>query len=215
MPSSLLTPTNETTLDGWFMDHLVCPRDHRRLALSNGRLACAAGHSYPVVKGIPVMLLDDVPETLNVMSVSAEQARCGRAGDDTNEFFLETLGISAEERQGVAQLAAKGNATVDPVVSFLVAATNGIMYRPLIGKLESYPVPELPLPEREWEDVFGHWLQLGTVVHCGGEKRLCAGRARPVTRRRASGAAGCHSTGCERSICRRRCPVAAFQGAFF
>ena len=137
---------NVTTLDGWFLDHLVCPRDHRELALSNACLTCAGGHSYPIVKGVPVMLLDGVPETLYVMSVSTEQARCGRADDDTDELFLETLGISAAERQGVAQLAAKGNATVDPVVSFLVAATNGIMYRQLIGKLESYPVPELPLP---------------------------------------------------------------------
>jgi SAM-dependent methyltransferase/uncharacterized protein YbaR (Trm112 family) len=145
MPSSLPIPTNVTTLDGWFVDHLVCPRDHRELALSNGCLTCSGGHFYPIVKGVPVMLLDDVPETLDVMSVSAELARCGRAGDDTNELFLETLGISAEERQGAAQLAARGEARVDPVVSFLVAATNGIMYRQLVGKLESYPVPELPL----------------------------------------------------------------------
>lgn len=146
MPDSLPTTTSNMVLDRWFMDHLVCPRDHRELVLSNDCLTCSAGHSYPVVEGVPVMLLDDVPETLDVMSISAEQARCGRVRDDTNELFLETLGISAEEREGVARLAARRKAGVDPVVSFLVAATNGLMYRQLVGKLESYPIPELPLP---------------------------------------------------------------------
>src|SRR5262245_56090075 len=97
MPSSSPTLASETTLDRWFLDHLVCPRDHRGLALSNTRLACSAGHSYPVVKGVPVMLLDDVPTTLDVISVSSEQARCGQAGDDIDELFLETLAISVEE----------------------------------------------------------------------------------------------------------------------
>lgn len=92
------------------------------------------------------MLLDEVPETLGVMSASAAQARKGREGDDPNDLFLETLGISAEERQGIARLAARGDAKVDPVVSFLVAATNGLMYRQLVGKLGAYPIPELPLP---------------------------------------------------------------------
>src|SRR6187402_1499218 len=35
---------------------------------------------------------------------------------------------------------------IDPVVAFLVAATNGLLYRHLIGQLTSYPIPDLALP---------------------------------------------------------------------
>ncbi len=140
---------SEPPLNGWFLDHLVCPRDQLELVLSNRRLQCAGGHTYPVVNGVPVMLLEEVSETLDVMSASVAQARRASERDNANELYLETLGISAEERQGAARLAAQGNASVDPVVSFLVAATNGLMYRQMVGKLQTYPIPEIPLPKSE------------------------------------------------------------------
>ena len=38
---------------------------------------------------------------------------------------------------------------IDPVVAYLIAATNGLMYRHLIGRLESYPIPDIDLPPGE------------------------------------------------------------------
>jgi len=149
MSEPLPTAISEAMLDGWFLDNLVCPRDQLELVLSNGRLRCAGGHTYPVVKGVPVMLLERASETLDVMSASVEQARRASEVDNANELFLETLGISDEERQGVARLVAKGNNSVDPVVNYLVAATNGLMYRQMIGKLQTYPIPGIPLPESD------------------------------------------------------------------
>jgi SAM-dependent methyltransferase len=35
---------------------------------------------------------------------------------------------------------------IDPIVSFLVGATNGIAYKHLRGRLSDYPIPELRLP---------------------------------------------------------------------
>lgn len=56
---------------------LTCPRD--QLPLDG--LRCRGGHSYPVYDGIPILLRDDVPETLWTISNSIRQAR-GEA-----EFF--------------------------------------------------------------------------------------------------------------------------------
>ena len=36
---------------------------------------------------------------------------------------------------------------IDPFVQDMIAGTNGLMYRPLIGRLDRYPVPKFPLPK--------------------------------------------------------------------
>lgn len=134
------------TLDPWYLEHLACPRDHGRLSFDGHGLRCTAGHVYPVVDGLPVMLLDDVDQTMPLALQSIGRAR-GDAGDTrAPEFYLESLGISDEERAGILALAKTGRAVVDPVVAYLVSATNGIMYSHLIGHLREYPIPELRLP---------------------------------------------------------------------
>lgn len=40
---------------------------------------------------------------------------------------------------------------MDPVVAYSVAATNGLLYRGLTGRVSRYPVPDLPLPDSEGE----------------------------------------------------------------
>jgi 2-polyprenyl-3-methyl-5-hydroxy-6-metoxy-1,4-benzoquinol methylase/uncharacterized protein YbaR (Trm112 family) len=148
MPHSVPGTTSDTALERWFVDHLVCPREHNAMGLSNAHLTCAAGHSYPIVLGIPVMLLDDVSETHAVMSASLRQGTRwadGAAAGNIDELFLETLGISPEERQGIARLAASGHSSIDPVVNYVVAATNGMMYRQMVGNLRAYPIPEMPV----------------------------------------------------------------------
>lgn len=130
-------------MDSWYLTNLVCPRDSTDLEQKEEGLVCRQGHQYPVVDGIPVMLLDDVEQTMDIAENSLKLAR-GKS--DSSGFYLDSIGISAEEKRGVQSLAAGNNGNVDPVVAFLVSATNGIMYKPLIGKLQRYPIPDLPLP---------------------------------------------------------------------
>lgn len=130
------------TLDSWFLEHLVCPRDQERLRLDGSALVCAQNHRYPVIDGTPVMLVGDAAPTIDVAPKSLATAT---GGGDASSLYLDTLSLSDDERRGIAELARTGSA-IDPVVAYLVAATNGLMYKHLIGALDRYPVPPLPLP---------------------------------------------------------------------
>lgn len=60
-------------------------------------------------------------------------------------------------RDGVPTAEPSRAGDVDPVVQEAIAATGGLMYRPLIGQLESYPIPELRLPRASGQT----FLELG------------------------------------------------------
>jgi SAM-dependent methyltransferase len=134
-----------TAIDPWWLEHLVCPVDHQRLSLTGGDLACGAGHRYPVADGTPVMLVPDAAPTIGVETASLQRAAGAAIDQRAPGLYLESLGISAEEKAEVVELADRGG-TIDPVVALLVAATNGLMYRHLLGTLDRYPIPDLPLP---------------------------------------------------------------------
>ena len=137
--------TPAALLDPWFLDHLVCPVDHGALQLVGGAFECAAGHRFPIVDGVPVMVVESVPPTMAGGEQSLARAR-GIPGDTRAPgLYLESLGISEDEKLGVIDLARRGS-SIDAVVAYLVAATNGLMYRHLIGTLNRYPIPDLPLP---------------------------------------------------------------------
>ena len=129
-------------LDPWYLSNLVCPRDRTVLTLSGGALVCEKQHRYPIVDGIPVMLVDEAPETIGIAAASLAAA----SRPDTTGLHVDTLSLSDDERQGILELNRSGSA-IDPVVAYLVAATNGMMYRHLIGTLARYPIPELPMPD--------------------------------------------------------------------
>lgn len=137
--------TPDAVLDPWFLEHLVCPRDASVLTLSNSSLRCRHGHSYPIVDGVPVMLLDDVRQTFGAAASSLARALGESVDSRAPELFLESVEISEAEKRGAIELAARHPA-VDPVVAYLVAATNGLLYRHLVGQLSAYPIPDLVLP---------------------------------------------------------------------
>lgn len=112
------------TLDPWLAANLVCPRDRLRLELAGNTLLCAADHEYPVVDGIPVLLVSEREATHASCWVSLDEAAAGRTGD------VEPLGEG-----------------IDPRVADVIGATCGYLYRHLIGRLPRYPIPELRLPE--------------------------------------------------------------------
>jgi SAM-dependent methyltransferase len=91
---------------------LVCPRDRQPLTSD---LKCPSGHEYPSYDGIPVLLREDVPQTIWFVSNSIKQAK----GE---------LPVSDE-----ADLGSKA-----------ISSTSGYLYLPLVGK-NIYPIPDIPL----------------------------------------------------------------------
>jgi SAM-dependent methyltransferase/uncharacterized protein YbaR (Trm112 family) len=124
---------------------LACPVDRGALTADGSTLSCTEGHRYPLVDGVPVLLRDDVPETLWVhqrsLAAAWDHVQGKRPGD---ERFLDTLGIADGPRETL-RAALSEPCPVDPVVSHMLVATNGRLYRPLLGRIERYPIPEMPL----------------------------------------------------------------------
>lgn len=125
---------------------LACPVDHRPLARTAAWLECAEGHRYPMVNGIPVLLRDDVAGTLGIEKHSLMRARDESTGDRrAPSLYLESLGLADTEREAIARLWKSGSAEIDPVVQYLVAATCGTAYAGILGRLQRYPIPAIPL----------------------------------------------------------------------
>lgn len=116
---------------------VVCPIDHEPLNEEASALHCRNGHVFRIVQGVPILLRSDVHSTIPVMDSSLQS-------DYTDPLMLDTVAISTDQRAAVR--ATPRNRGVDPVVAMLVAATGGRAYRHLVGRLVSYPIPEIDLP---------------------------------------------------------------------
>lgn len=123
-------------------DLLRCPVDGSRLRRDGSWLFSLVGRRYPIAHGIPILLRDDVADTLWVASASRDLGVLLAAGKSNDTYAVQTLGLTEEERQWVtAQLAANPLADVDPVVSAMVAATNGILYKKMARNMACVPIP--------------------------------------------------------------------------
>lgn len=119
-------------MEKWLEECLVCPVDASRVSRDGESLLCAQGHRYPCVDGIPVML-------------AAETA----AQPWVDEFARMAASAGAPD-----------GSDVDAFVQDAILATNGNMYRSLVGKLPRYPIPTLPLPPgggRRFLDIGCNW----------------------------------------------------------
>lgn len=144
-------------MNTWLLENLVCPLHHQGLSFHADFLSCPAGCRYPVVDGIPVMLVEDARQTIDVVHASLRQSK--QLNTDGG-LYLDSVGLADEEKRGILQLAATNNTRVDPVVSFLVGATNGIAYKSLIGHLDEYPIPNLRRPRADGQvilDIGCNW----------------------------------------------------------
>jgi SAM-dependent methyltransferase/uncharacterized protein YbaR (Trm112 family) len=131
----------------WFLDNLVCPVDKSSLRLQGNQLVSEAGRRYPIIDGVPMMLVDEAEPTIGIASASLARARSAASADDrAPELYLESLGIGETEKQGIVRLASAGNSPIDPVIAHMVGATSGYAYKHLIGSLRTYPIPHLRLP---------------------------------------------------------------------
>lgn len=123
---------------------LACPLDHQLLSSNrDNALSCPDGHSYPVIDGIPILLVPNIGQTIATANASLQQSQL----KSQDAWYLETLGIDEITKTKIQQQIENPKGQVDPVISYLVAATNGYMYKHLIGNLTDYPIPELRLPE--------------------------------------------------------------------
>jgi 2-polyprenyl-3-methyl-5-hydroxy-6-metoxy-1,4-benzoquinol methylase/uncharacterized protein YbaR (Trm112 family) len=149
------------SVDDWLRRHLVCPRDRLPLQPATDELVCQREHRYPVVDGVPVLLLDGVNRTLEVAWGSIKAASQSAASD---HVFLDTLGCEESERLFMQKTFASGESpAVDPVVQYMLLATNGNLYRTILGSLTRYPIPDIRLPPGEGRTVldvgcgWGRW----------------------------------------------------------
>src|SRR5262249_4108633 len=123
--------------------------------LENDRLYCARGHTYPIVSGIPIFLLAEKEQTIEIAATSLKAAESAIG----SPLYLDTLGISKEERRGIERDWIAGG-KIDPAISYLIGASSGWGYVDLIGRLESYPIPEIPVGTGNGElllDVGSSW----------------------------------------------------------
>jgi len=149
-------------MDQWYLDNLVCPIDKTPLEYTDGTLISSSGRKFPVIEGVPVMLVEDKTQTMPLVKASLERANNNPTitVNRAESLYLESLGISEEEKKGVIQLASNNEFNIDPVVSFIIGATSGYAYKALIGKVKEYPIPKLRLPYGNHElllDVGCNW----------------------------------------------------------
>lgn len=136
-------------MEQWYLDNLVCPVDKSPLKYENGILRSSSGRQYPVVDDVPVMLVDDVEQTMPLVTASLERARNNSSIIDARaeNLYLESLGIREDQKKELIQLVTCSDLKIDPVVSLIIGATSGYAYKELIGKVKEYPIPELRLPD--------------------------------------------------------------------
>jgi ubiquinone/menaquinone biosynthesis C-methylase UbiE/uncharacterized protein YbaR (Trm112 family) len=129
---------------------LACPRDKLPVRAAGSLLVCEAGHRYPVVRGVPVLLCAERQQSLNSAYASLRAAQTGVG----SPFYLDTLGSLSETDKCIVEQDLYRGVAIDPVISWRVLATSGYGYSSLRGKLKSYPIPEIKLdPTND-----GQWL---------------------------------------------------------
>lgn len=155
------------TIDPWYLERLVCPVDRTPFEFDGVQLISESGRRYPVVAGIPVLLVDSEDQTFHVARSSIDRSlgRPGVTDERAPELYLETLGIGQNEKAELVRLAKTKLAKIDPVALMLLRATSGNSYKHLNGNysLKEYPIPEIVLPTFSGADVldlgcnWGRW----------------------------------------------------------
>ena len=125
LPSCELAAMSDT-LDQALIELLVCPRDRLPLRQQPGCVVCADGHRYAVIGGIPILLVPEIKQTHIEGERSLLVAEAGQAAQ------LPQFDVAPGE--------------IDPFVQNAIGATNGSLYKHLVGKLTDYPIPTLRLP---------------------------------------------------------------------
>jgi SAM-dependent methyltransferase/uncharacterized protein YbaR (Trm112 family) len=120
---------------------LACPLDHSELKLHKDILICGRGCRYPVIDGIPVMLVEDVEPTHHYCCETLRQIK-------GKEKMSSPIGFNPTD-----------GSEIDPFVQKEIVGTCGHMYRS--ARLTRYPIPgDLPLKEGNGKiflDIGSNW----------------------------------------------------------
>ena len=138
-------------MDEDFLNILACPYDRQSLIRSGEyRLACSQGHSFPLISGVPVLLRSDVADTLWVASASLKTANESLLGNFSDPNFIQTLGLTERQRDDLfAQTSKSGAEDFLRVISFMIGATSGFLYKDLVGEEFVVPIPSSRVPTGE------------------------------------------------------------------
>ena len=157
-PSSILDP--------WYLKNLTCPVDRGPLTWDADRselLSLAGSRRYPVVDGIPVMLPEDVAPTLESTHASRGNVANGAP------WYVDSVDLPDAQKMSILELAKRGS-EIDPVAAYLVAATNGLGYLHLVGKLTEYTIPEIRLPDGNGKTLLDIGCSWGRWCSAAGRK---------------------------------------------
>jgi SAM-dependent methyltransferase/uncharacterized protein YbaR (Trm112 family) len=126
-----------TLVDPLLLARLACPYDGGPVGVRAETLLCSVcGRTFAVVDGVPVMLRDDVRQTHD--AAATDPRGDAPAPRDTPDATPPLA------RSGAPPVVAR--LPIDPFVQQAVGATCGLMYVPLVGRLTTYPIPDLRLP---------------------------------------------------------------------
>ena len=102
-----------------------------------------------------MFLLAEKEQTIGIAKESLKATETGIGAP----LYVDTIGISEEEKRGIERDWPK-RGKIDPVISYLVGATSGFGYLNLIGQMENYPIPDIPLEDgngRLLLDIGSNW----------------------------------------------------------
>ena len=147
-------------VNDWLLESLACPRDRGPVTVAEEEVECARGHRYPVVQGIPIMLLEDVTPSLP-------------------SHFRETLEHvpTVDNQNGVPDWDGDSRFKgVHPFVEQEIVATCGNMCRRLPDGLSRYPIPHLPLADdgenASFLDVGSNWGRWALAASASGYRSV-------------------------------------------
>jgi 2-polyprenyl-3-methyl-5-hydroxy-6-metoxy-1,4-benzoquinol methylase/uncharacterized protein YbaR (Trm112 family) len=161
-------------IDPILLSLLADPVDKSKLQVVGAELVSPAGRRYPIVDGVPVLLVQGIDQTIGVANETLRLAKGG--GGTADPLWLQTTGMGDSK---IAELRSRlqtenFDGQIDPVVSYLVGATNGNLYEHLAGKLQNYPIPSFPMPV---EKASQKTLQLVDIGCSWGRWSIAAARA--------------------------------------
>src|SRR5262249_16342935 len=105
------------------------------------------GRTFPIIQGIPIMLVDGIDQTIRVAEKTLNAARQKADSDSEDHWCLDATVINDCKLPEVKRLLANGTYrfSIDPVISYLICKRNGHLYEQLVGDLKDYPIPDIPL----------------------------------------------------------------------
>jgi SAM-dependent methyltransferase/uncharacterized protein YbaR (Trm112 family) len=135
----------------WFEQLLVCPRHRLPLRREGDELVCQRGDRFPVVDGIPVLLIEEMSPTHPNWWTRPQHVALARispeALDPDSKIFVESE----------------------------IVATCGLLYVG-VGALARYPIPDLRLPPTDgalFLDIGGNWGRWSIAAAREGYRAIC------------------------------------------